>query len=164
MNHHSWWDGFFAYVLNKHLWGKRFHILMLAKQLQRFSFFQKLGAIGIEKKSTKSILATLKFMNSLLENAQNLLTFYPQGEIRPSFESFYAEPGYKRIAQSADNLIAAHSIIEYASTRKPVVHIYISELNKEQDLNDQWKRIKETAEKAISADISGINLLEKGRL
>lgn len=82
-NHFSWWDGFFVYILNKQYLKKNFYILMLEEQLKRYWFFRKLGAFSINSKSIKSIGITILYLKKLLNNVNNVVFFYPQGEIVP---------------------------------------------------------------------------------
>ena len=38
-NHFSWWDGFLIDYVNRKLFGRKFHILMLEEQLKKYWFF-----------------------------------------------------------------------------------------------------------------------------
>lgn len=82
-NHFSWWDGFFVDFLNRMLdTNKKFNIIMLANQLKRYWFFRYLGATGFYPQNPKSIVKLSNYINNLLESPNNLLVFYPQGEIQ----------------------------------------------------------------------------------
>lgn len=86
-NHFSWWDGFFISSLNRQKWQKKYHVMMLEDQLGKNWFFQYTGAFPV-RKNAKSIIESLNFAVSLLQNPQNLLTYFPQGK----FESMYQHP------------------------------------------------------------------------
>jgi hypothetical protein len=82
-NHATWWDGFFPYLLNERILHRRFHVMMLEEQLDRFPFFRRLGAFGITPGRPRGVLSTLTYAASLLEKPEALLVFFPQGELLP---------------------------------------------------------------------------------
>jgi len=80
-NHFSWWDGFFIdYTLN-HFLNRKIFILMLEEQLERYWFFQKIGAFSINQKNPISIARTFQYISRIISNPLNYLVFYPQGDI-----------------------------------------------------------------------------------
>jgi hypothetical protein len=81
-NHGTWWDGFFAYVLNRLLFGKRLHLMMLEEQLSRYPFFRRVGAFGIRPGLPRSVLETLRYSAEVLRDPDNALCLFPQGELR----------------------------------------------------------------------------------
>ncbi|MDX1777464.1 MAG: hypothetical protein R3339_01145, partial [Thermodesulfobacteriota bacterium] len=46
-NHISWWDGFFIYYLSKKKFNRKIYLMMLESSLEKFWFFQKIGAFSI---------------------------------------------------------------------------------------------------------------------
>ena len=86
-NHFSWWDGFFIASLSRKKFHKKFHVMMLEDQLKKNWFFQHTGAFSVRKNS-KSVIESLNYGIELLQNQNNLLTFFPQGQ----FESMYQQP------------------------------------------------------------------------
>jgi hypothetical protein len=106
-NHSTWWDGFFSYLLNEHLWQREHYVMMLEHRLREFWFFRNLGAFSVNQQSPKSVAETLSYAASLLNadqnqeqnqaqhqaqhqahntsalpNKQPLLVMFPQGELR----------------------------------------------------------------------------------
>jgi 1-acyl-sn-glycerol-3-phosphate acyltransferase len=81
-NHGTWWDGFFVYLLNRLLFGRRLHLMMLEEQLARYGFFQRVGAFGIRPGLPRSVLDTLRYSAGVLQDARNALCVFPQGELR----------------------------------------------------------------------------------
>ncbi len=81
-NHSTWWDGFFVYVLNRLLFRKRLHLMMLERQLERFRFFSRVGAFGIRPGMPRSVVETLRYSAALLREPGNALCLFPQGELR----------------------------------------------------------------------------------
>ncbi|HQU74203.1 MAG TPA: lysophospholipid acyltransferase family protein [Calditrichia bacterium] len=83
-NHSTWWDGFFVWWLNKSLFQRPFYVMMLAEQLQRFSFFRRLGAYGLDPGNAKSTVQALRYtVERLAETPPPTLCFFPQGELLP---------------------------------------------------------------------------------
>jgi 1-acyl-sn-glycerol-3-phosphate acyltransferase len=81
-NHFSWWDGFFVYWLNKKIIRKKLFVMMLEEQLKRYWFFQKLGCYSIDLNDSKKLITSLKYTIELIQNSDNMVTIYPQGEIQ----------------------------------------------------------------------------------
>jgi 1-acyl-sn-glycerol-3-phosphate acyltransferase len=82
-NHISWWDGFFIDKVNRHCINKKFHIMMLQEQLERFWFFKYLGAYSIIPENSKSVIETAGYTREILKSFNNTVTIYPQGKIEP---------------------------------------------------------------------------------
>jgi len=93
-NHSTWWDGFFVWQLNEQLFGRPFYLMMLQEQLQRYSFFRKLGVFGIDPANPKGMLSSLDYSVKLLNQLPPpILTVFPQGELLPTRQS---PLGYKK--------------------------------------------------------------------
>lgn len=82
-NHFSWWDGFFVYFLLKKKTNKKIFIMMLENQLRKYWFFQKIGCFSTNPANKQSTVATLRYTLELLENPDNCVVIFPQGEIEP---------------------------------------------------------------------------------
>ncbi|HOX85211.1 MAG TPA: lysophospholipid acyltransferase family protein [bacterium] len=84
-NHHTWWDGFFAYLLNRSLFRRPFYLMMLEQQLRKNRFFTRVGAYSIDPLSPGGIRRSLDYTLSLL-NGNPLIALFPQGELTASVE------------------------------------------------------------------------------
>lgn len=83
-NHFSWWDGFLIYFAwRKYFTQKRFHLMMLERQLQRYWFFRKVGCFSIDTESDRGSLETVRYTRALLSESSNLVVLFPQGKIEP---------------------------------------------------------------------------------
>lgn len=82
-NHFSWWDGFFVYFIMKKKSNKKIFIMMLENQLRKYWFFQKIGCFSTNPENKQSTVATLRYSLNLLENPENCVVIFPQGEIEP---------------------------------------------------------------------------------
>jgi 1-acyl-sn-glycerol-3-phosphate acyltransferase len=92
-NHGTWWDGFFVYILNERVLHRRLYVMMLEEQLQRFWFFNRLGAFGISPGNPRSVRAALAYSAQLLRDPSHCLCMFPQG----SLHRFGERPlGFKR--------------------------------------------------------------------
>lgn len=85
-NHASWWDGFLLRAVQRITRpSAHFVIVMEREQLERFTFFRRLGAVGIEPGSARSTVATINELRRRVRNRPDtVVTFFPQGRIWPS--------------------------------------------------------------------------------
>ena len=92
-NHSTWWDGFFVYLLNKRVFHRAAHLMMLEAQLTRYKFFAKIGAYSIEPENPSGVIESLEYTLELLSKERTLVAIFPQGELLP----WHTRPlGYKR--------------------------------------------------------------------
>jgi 1-acyl-sn-glycerol-3-phosphate acyltransferase len=109
-NHSSWWDGFFAYLLNDVLFKRRHYVMILEHSLRKLWFFQRIGGFSVNQQSPKSLLETLDFTLRLLQSSAPsvpLVVIFPQGELRPS----WARPlGYSRGVERIVKKFAQHNL------------------------------------------------------
>jgi 1-acyl-sn-glycerol-3-phosphate acyltransferase len=131
-NHFSWWDGFFISSLNRQKWQKKYHVMMLEEQLGKNWFFRYTGAFPV-KKNAKSMIESLNFAVNLLQDPENLLTYFPQGK----FESMYQHPvhferGLEWILKNLKNevqLVFVANQTEYFESPGPHLFIHFSGYN-----------------------------------
>lgn len=87
VNHSTWWDGFFVHLINKELLHRKIYLMMLDRQLRKYSFFSRVGAFGIEPGSRRGVLDSLNYSVRILRSAgepnPNALCVFPQGEMKP---------------------------------------------------------------------------------
>ena len=127
-NHYSWWDGFVYFQLNKLLFKKKFHVMILEDTIRKNPFMKYTGAFSVSKGS-KDMLETLHYAGQLLLNPQNLILIFPQGKLYSNFSSkIKFEKGLSKII-SADKknfiYVFAASFTEYFAKPKPTVFIYL---------------------------------------
>lgn len=155
-NHFSWWDGFFSLLYSKNYLKKKFHILMLQHKLEEFKFLRKLGAIGMNKSSPKSVAKTMEYINDILKVNNNLVTVYPQGKIYNRISELKLESGYIRILKKSQNTlpILVYCAIEYQSEKKPSVYLFCRTLDRNallEDENHLYTEFEKSKEKLNSA-------------
>lgn len=124
-NHISWWDGFFIYYLKKKKCDRKVYLMMLESSLEKFWFFKKVGAFSINPYNSKSIIESFAYSHDVLNNHNNVLVVYPQGEI----ESFEKRPlnlksGLQTLIKPIENYVVTLPIgfkIEYRDKRNPAL-------------------------------------------
>jgi 1-acyl-sn-glycerol-3-phosphate acyltransferase len=129
-NHFSWWDGFFVVYINYRFFQKKFHVMMLEEQLKKHRILSKAGAFSVNKKK-KSVLESIEYCISLLDKPENLLLFYPQGEIQSSYHyPLKFEKGLLKILDGTNKefqLIFLVVLTDYFSNRRPVLCLNMTE-------------------------------------
>ncbi len=125
-NHISWWDGFFIDRLSKHTLDKKLHLMMLESSLEKFWFFSKVGAFSINPDNIASVVQTFKYTRDLLQDNNNMVITYPQGEIEP-FEKrpLSLKGGIVNLLKplgSKTLIMPVGFKIEYYDKRKPAVY------------------------------------------
>ena len=127
-NHYSWWDGFLLFHLNKLLFKKKFHVMILEETILKHAFLKYVGSFSVSKGS-KSILETLKYAGNLLNDPQNLLLIFPQGNLSSNFtNTVNFEKGLGKIIEMSRQkfqYVFAASFMEHFSQPKPTAFIYL---------------------------------------
>ncbi|HPT13699.1 MAG TPA: lysophospholipid acyltransferase family protein [Bacteroidales bacterium] len=129
-NHTTWWDGFWAMVLNLDIFRRKFHFMMLEEQLRRHRYFNYSGGFSV-KKGARSAAESIAYCAELLSEPGNLVLLFPQGVLtsvhqrQPSFQK-----GVERILSQVQHdvqvIFAAH-LTDYLSHKKPTLYIYYEE-------------------------------------
>lgn len=143
-NHFSWWDGFFAWEVNRRIWKKNFHVMMLEEQIVKHRFFTRLGAFSI-KKGSRDAIRSLDFGASLLSKSSNMLLVFPQGSIQSQhIEELEFQNGWFRMFQKAEKrpqMVFMICLTDYFSRPRPRLSIYLKNYHCD-DLGDASKVAK----------------------
>ncbi len=157
-NHNTWWDGFLAYYLNLYIWKKPFFLMMLEDQLQKLSFFKKIGAFGINQKGSKEIINALNYSSSILNKEYTkdapLLVMFPQGEMIPySKENLTYSKGYLQIIKKVKEPLTVYQTgikTELYDQQKPSVYFSFRELKEDyKQAIDEHKLLLQKIEDSI---------------
>jgi 1-acyl-sn-glycerol-3-phosphate acyltransferase len=136
-NHFSWWDGFIQLYLNRRVFTKNFHVMMLEEQLLKHRFLSKCGAYSVQKKS-KGILESMKYTIELLNHKRNLVLVFPQGKIESIYTfPFTFEKGIEHIIRRCSQeiqIIFNVNLVDYFSKNKPELSIYFEEYEQKQPI------------------------------
>jgi hypothetical protein len=127
-NHFSWWDGFFAYELNRVFYKKNFWVAMLERELSKNPFLKKIGATSITQGNIKETLLQLERYRDQIENSDNLcLVWFSQGELQNlSSYPIKLKKGINYVAQNT-KVIPAYFHIEFGKHPKPHVCLITGE-------------------------------------
>ena len=122
-NHFSWWDGFITYFLLRKLTPKKVFVMMLEEQLNRYWFFKKIGAFSINQNNPVSIARTLDYTRNVLNDKNNIVVVFPQGEIQPmTSDELIIKPGLRLILENKSSgkyVLPLALKIEYGKNKKP---------------------------------------------
>ncbi len=125
-NHYSWWDGFLMFHLNKLVFKKKFHVMILEETGKKFSFLKYLGAYTVQK-GTRDIIVSLDYTAGLLADPGNLVLIFPQGTLYSNFaDQIQFQNGLSRVIKLAGKqfqTVFAVSFIEYMQHKKATVTI-----------------------------------------
>lgn len=88
-----WWDGLLPLYLSRKIFGQRARAVMEDKQMQKHSFFSRIGAFSINLQDSKSTLKTLRYAVNSMERDKACLFIYPEGELTPISNS---KPEFKK--------------------------------------------------------------------
>lgn len=129
-NHFSWWDGFIQLQLNREFLHRKFHVMMLEKQLRKFMILNKGGAFSVNSGS-RGLIESLDYSVQLLSDNKNMILFFPQGEIQSVYTPyFHFEKGLEYILKKCHTdiqLIFNVNLIDYFSEKKPTLTVYFTE-------------------------------------
>ncbi|PKP08951.1 MAG: hypothetical protein CVU09_13475 [Bacteroidetes bacterium HGW-Bacteroidetes-4] len=130
-NHTSWWDGFWMLYLNNNKTHKKFHVMMLEKELEKRKFFNYCGAYSINPGHI-SVRKSLNTTLELLADNKNMVVFFPEGKINSSTnvpKKF--QPGIGSVLKQNPGkaqLLFTVFLTDYFSQQKPTLFIYFKEV------------------------------------
>ena len=127
-NHISWWDGFWIMYLNLKMIHRKLYFMMLEEQLKKNWYFQYSGGYSIKKKS-RSIIESLDYTTELLNDSNNMVFLFPQGEIKSLYNNTMDfEKGIQRIIERSLpelQVLFMVNLPDYFSDPKPSLFTYI---------------------------------------
>jgi 1-acyl-sn-glycerol-3-phosphate acyltransferase len=156
-NHHSWWDGFVANAVLRHL-GHHPALVMDAENLERFAFLKDLGALPAHRPRTAL---------TALRDGRTVIIF-PEGELRPPGPLGPLAPGAVWLSRvSAKPLVLAATRIVLRGDQKPEAYVDVS-LAGDEDIAAQLSRRlthldNELAEDDPRKPLPGFDLVVPGR-
>jgi len=126
-NHFSWWDGFIQLQLNNRFFKRRFHVMMLEEQLNKFRILNKGGAFSVQKNS-RDIIESLNYSVEILSDPKNVLLLFPQGEIQSLYTTYFRfESGLNYLLRNLETdiqLVFNVNLVDYLSNKKPELKVY----------------------------------------
>lgn len=148
-NHFSFYDGFIQILLNFKVFKRRFHFMMLEKELKKNRVLTKVGASSISK-GKRSSLASIGYAIEILQDKENLFLFFPQGKIKSIYATdFTFEKGLlSHILENTKNdfqLVFNVNLINYETKLRPDLHVFyttqsINETTHAEDVELEFNR------------------------
>lgn len=127
LNHASWWDPLLMLWLGARLYpGRRQYGPMDAAQLERYSFFKRLGVFGVRQGGSMSARSFLRHSESLLSQKGAMLWLTPQGrfaDIRERPVRF--APGLAHLATRLPHAVFIPLAFEYTFGQERHPEIFI---------------------------------------
>lgn len=84
--HGNWWDGIVGYNLMRRVFHLR--LRMMIEEMNRFPPFSRVGAFPVNKKSPQEAVKSLKYIVEDLNKPDMALWIFPQGIIKPEFQTY----------------------------------------------------------------------------
>ena len=102
--------------------------MVLQDTAEKVKFLKYLGAFSIQR-NAKSLIESLDYAGKLLDNPDNLVLIFPQGELNSSHVSnINFEKGLNKIIAASKKqfqYLFAAVLIDYFDQRKPSVNVFL---------------------------------------
>lgn len=144
-NHSNWWDGLIGFYLTRDLLKIDGYMMVMAKQLRKYSFFRWIGAFSVERDSPISAYRSLEYVISLLGNTKKqprALWIFPQGELLANdFRPIKFLRGLDWLIKHLPQvqLVAVAFRYEFLNEQLPEVFLSFNKINKASALSDLEK-------------------------
>lgn len=127
-NHFSWWDGLWAnYLAYWHL-NRKLYIMMQEDHLQKRMLFNLFGGFSINR-SSREMIKSLQYAAGLLDNPENLVVVFPQGELISNHTTeIKVEKGVERLIKNIKGpcqIVYNCALIDYFESLKPSVYFHL---------------------------------------
>jgi 1-acyl-sn-glycerol-3-phosphate acyltransferase len=127
-NHFSWWDGFFGNYLAYYHLNRKLYIMMQHDHLEKRMLFNLFGGFSIEK-GTREMLKSLHYAADLLNNPENLVVVFPQGELVSNHATgIDMGQGIERLIKHIKGpcqIVYSCTLIDYFESLKPSAFIHL---------------------------------------
>jgi 1-acyl-sn-glycerol-3-phosphate acyltransferase len=127
-NHFSWWDGLFGNYLGYYHLNRKVYIMMQQDHLEKRMLANFIGGFSI-KKGTREMLKSLHYAANLLDNTENLVVVFPQGELVSNHATtINIEKGIERLIKHIKGpcqIVYSCVLIDYFESLKPSAFIHL---------------------------------------
>ncbi len=127
-NHFSWWDGFFGNYLAYWTFKRDLYIMMQHDHLEKRMLFNLFGGFSIER-GTREMMKSLWYAADLLNDPQNLVVVFPQGELISNHTNqMSVEKGIERLVKHIKGpcqIVYSCTLIDYFESLKPSAYIHL---------------------------------------
>ncbi len=180
-NHSSWWDGYIAALVERHL-KLDGYLMMEEAQLRRYFFFSWIGCFSVDRQNARSAIKSVRYAARLLKGGpRRMVWLFPQGEIAPNDRrplEFFSGAAHLVRLSAPVLLYPLASRIEYLAEQRPDLYISLGEplLVSEQELQtpgflkSYTKRLQECVTEeldqlradVVASDYSSFTLIMRG--
>jgi 1-acyl-sn-glycerol-3-phosphate acyltransferase len=137
MNHFSFNDGGIIHRFCRKILKKEFKVMVIEAQMKAFSILKYGGCFSVNKKS-RTLVHSLNYAASLLNNKRNMLAIFPQGEVFSfHLNKVHFESGLAKILSKKDKeiqLVFVVTLLDYLDSFKPHAKVYYQEYKGNEDL------------------------------
>ena len=127
-NHFGWWDGMWANFLAYLHLHRKSYVMMQEDHLQARMWVNHLGAFSINK-SSRDMIRSLQHAADLLNNPENLVVVFPQGELISNHTTeIKVEKGIERLINNIKGpcqIVYHCALIEYFESLKPSAYFHL---------------------------------------
>lgn len=141
-NHSNWWDGLIVFYICRDLLKLDGYLMMLARQLRKYSFFRWIGAFSVDRDSPISAFRSLQYAASLLNEGKprRSVWIFPQGELLPNDVrplTFLRGLGWLVENVPQAQVVAVTFRYEFMQEQLPEVFLSFQRRNLTKDLGDE---------------------------
>ncbi|RFZ81608.1 glycerol acyltransferase [Mucilaginibacter terrenus] len=158
-NHFSWWDGLWGnYLAYWHL-KRKLYIMMQEDHLQKRMLFNLFGGFSINR-SSREMIKSLQYAAGLLNNTENLVVVFPQGELISNHTTgIKVEKGIERLIKNIKGpcqIVYNCALIDYFESLKPSVyfHLFDCGVAGEVSFDELTEKINSFHREALAAQIN----------
>ncbi|TKB98989.1 1-acyl-sn-glycerol-3-phosphate acyltransferase [Pedobacter cryophilus] len=130
MNHFSFNDGGIIHRFCRKILKKQFKVMVVEEQMKAFSLLKYGGCFSVNKKS-RTLVNSLNYAASLLNDERNMLAIFPQGEVFSShLNRVHFEGGLTKILRKKEKetqIIFVVTLLDYLDSFKPQARVYYEE-------------------------------------
>lgn len=136
-NHFSWWDGIVANLTSAYNLKRKYYVMMQEDQFDKHWYFRFIGAYSI-KKGSREMLASLTYSAKILDNPENLIVIFPQGNLCSNHETnIHVEKGVYKLMQQIQGpcqVVYHCMLVDYFESHKPSAYIHLFDLGNANEL------------------------------
>lgn len=126
-NHAGWWDGILPFLITTTHLGLDGYAMMEEAQMQRYSFFRKIGCFSVDRESPRQSMVSLRYGAELLRERRRLLWIFPQGEIvHPEQRPVHLFRGLAWLARDLGNVTLIPVAFRYELGRQERPEAWVS--------------------------------------
>ncbi len=127
VNHSSWWDVLLGLLVETELFGWEWYTVMDARQLERYTFFTRLGVIGVDRTSLSGAKEFLNYSQNLLKGKRRSLWLTPQGAMLSNYaRPMTFQPGLGYLAAGLEDFYYTRVAFHYEFWNERLPEAFVS--------------------------------------